>query len=78
MSKLVTKLSIKKRLCHSITCSVSLRFVSRVAFHVKNSIRSALVSTVLLKTRTEAMTCVPQIVTNVVMEKGIKNKGEQR
>ena len=31
----------------------------------------------LPKSRTEAITCVPQIVTYVVVEKGMEHEGEQ-
>ena len=64
-------------------CIITLCFAPRcftprssnvwLPFQAKNNVASAPAST-----HTEAITCVPQIVTYAVREKGMEYKGEQR
>ena len=72
--------------CATLTwCIITLRFASSssnvwLPFQAKNNVRSAPASTRALhsyvhKSHTEAITCILQIVTYVVKEKGMKYKG---
>ena len=47
-------------------------------FQAKNNIKSAPASSALTQSCTEAITCIPQIVTIALREKGKEYKGEQR
>ena len=69
----------------SLNHGASLRFVlllafqtCRETFQVKNNVRSAPVSSAVTHSCTEAITCLPQIVTYVAVDKGMELKGEQR
>ena len=60
---------------------VSLRFILlsvlrilKEAFQAMDNVRSSLASIALTKSRTEALTCMLQIITCVVMEKGMESQ----
>jgi len=67
-------------------CIITLHFVSSssnvwLTFQAKNNARSTSACTIALHLptpRTEAIMCVPQIITYVVREKEMEYKGEQR
>ena len=47
-------------------------------FQAKNNVEASLLVLHLPKSHTEAITCILQIVTYAVREKGMEYKGEQR
>jgi len=66
--------TIKADIVYGQLCMLQKPEYKHFGFQPKNNVRSAPASSALTKSGTEAITCLPQIITYAVVEKGMETK----